>query len=249
MKMQKITFGKELAKTIGLNESIVLETLYERVEKEGTPLNGRVWIERTYREWQEDFPFWSIATIKRIFSSLKKQGLIVMEQHGKHRYDRTNWYALSDEGRHYFGQEKIVEEETQVGETGNIQDKITIVEKQLKKLRFFPLQTSQKSELAHVCKTFSLEQISQALEATAERAIFAWKYAYKILLTNQKSSAKPKRRIIRTEKVPDWFQQEKHKDAAEITQEWNEETLAKRRRLLAIQEKYQQQKKTTFSLA
>lgn len=248
--MQKITFEKELAKTIGLNESIVLGTLYERVEKEGTPLNGREWVERTYEEWQEDFPFWSIATIKRIFSSLKKQGLIVMEQHGKHHYDRTNWYAPSDEGRHYFGQEKIVEEETQVGETGNIQDKITIVEKQLKKLRFFPLQTSQKSELAHACKTFSIEQISQALEATAERAIFAWKYAYKILLTNQKAtSTKPKRKIIRTEKVPDWFQQEEHKDAAEITQEWNEETLAKRRRLLEIQEKYQQQKKTTFSLA
>ncbi|KRG09356.1 hypothetical protein ACA29_23020 [Lederbergia galactosidilytica] len=49
--MQKITFGKGLAKTIGLNESIVLEKLYERIEKEGTPLHGQMWIERTYKEW------------------------------------------------------------------------------------------------------------------------------------------------------------------------------------------------------
>ncbi|KRG13044.1 hypothetical protein ACA29_09250 [Lederbergia galactosidilytica] len=51
------------------------ERLYKHVEKEGTPLNGHVWMERTYEEWREDFPFWSIATIKRIFTSLKKQGL------------------------------------------------------------------------------------------------------------------------------------------------------------------------------
>ncbi len=103
--MEKITFRKELAQTIGLNESMVLEKLYEQVEKAGAPLNGRMWIERTYETWQEDFPFWSIATIKRTFSSLKKQGLIRIEQHGKHRYDRTNWYALSEEGDHCFAQE------------------------------------------------------------------------------------------------------------------------------------------------
>ncbi|KRG09357.1 hypothetical protein ACA29_23025 [Lederbergia galactosidilytica] len=179
---------------------------------------------------------------------MKKQGLILTEQHGKHHYDRTNWYALSDEGGHCFAQEKITEEDTQVRDTGNIQDKITIVEKQLKKLRFFPLQTSQRKELAHACKTFSLAQISQALEATAERAIFAWKYAYKILLTNQNASpTKLKRKIIRTEKLPDWFQQGEHINVAKVPEEWNEETLIKRRRLLEIQEKYQQQKKTTFS--
>ncbi|GIN74228.1 hypothetical protein J14TS2_47030 [Bacillus sp. J14TS2] len=248
--MQKIAFGKELAKTIGLNESIVLEKLNERVEKEGTPLDGRVWIERTYEEWQEDFSFWSIATIKRTFASLKRQGLIQMEQHGKHRYDRTNWYTLSEKGCQCFVQEKTAEEKPETDEAEDIQEKVTIVEKQLKKLDFFPLHVSQIEELTHACKTFSLKQILQAIEATAERAIFAWKYAYKILLTNQKANTtESKRKIIRTEKVPDWFQHEEHKNAAGITQEWNAEMLAKKRRLQEIQEKYQKQKKTTFSYA
>lgn len=242
--MEKITFRKELAQTIGLNESMVLEKLYEQVEKAGAPLNGRMWIERTYETWQEDFPFWSIATIKRTFSSLKKQGLIRIEQHGKHRYDRTNWYALSEEGDHCFAQEKKIKEKPQIDEAEDVQEKITIVEKQLKKLNFFPLHLSQKEELTHACKTFSLEQILQAIEATAERAIFAWKYAYKILLTNQKSiPTKLKRKIIRSEKLPDWFQNEEHLN----TQEWNEETLAKKRRLQEVQEKYKQQQGATIT--
>ncbi len=111
-------------------------------------------------------------------------------------------------------------------------------------MKFFPLHLSQKEELTHACKTFSLEQILQAIEATAERAIFAWKYAYKILLTNQKSiPTKLKRKIIRSEKLPDWFQNEEHLN----TQEWNEETLEKKRRLQEIQEKYKQQQGATIT--
>ncbi|MBP1913988.1 hypothetical protein [Lederbergia galactosidilytica] len=243
--MEKITFGKELATTIGLNESIVLERLYKHVEKEGTPLNGHVWMERTYEEWREDFPFWSIATIKRIFTSLKKQGLILIEQHGKHRYDRTNWYALAQEGDQAFIQDNTSNAQPQ--QENGLEEKMTSVQKQLQKLRFFPLRDTQKKELAHACRHFPLEQISQALEVTAERAIFAWKYAYKVLLSNKKTpSSTFQRKIIRTERVPDWFQKEEHLNKMDTTPQWNEEALAKKQRLEAIQEKYR--KRETIGL-
>lgn len=96
--------------------------------------------------------------------------------------------------------------------------------------------------MAHACQNFPLEQISQALEATAERVIFAWKYAYKILLSNKKTpSSTYQRKIIRTERVPDWFQNEEHLNKVDTTPKWDEEALAKRQRLEAIQEKYRQQ--------
>lgn len=271
--MMKITFQKEIAKEFGLNESIVLEELYVRIQQKGIPLNGKVWIECTYEKWQEVFPFWSISTIKRTFSSLKKQGLILMEQHGKHRYDRTNWYAFTNEGMRHFSeretttnvenshwekreeQQDVVERDgnsttkiethTHIKEENGIHDKISIIQKQLKNLRFYPLRTSQKEELAHACRTFPLEQIIEALTVTAERAIFAWKYAYKVLLTNKKTA--PKRKIIRTEKLPDWFQEYKPSSSKEPEQVWDEEALARRQRLLAIQEKYKQQPKPTCS--
>ncbi|GIN58240.1 hypothetical protein J8TS2_25590 [Lederbergia ruris] len=52
-----------------------------------------------------------------------------------------------------------------------------------------------------------------------------------------------KRKIIRSEKLPDWFQNEEHLN----TQEWNEETLAKKRRLQEVQEKYKQQQGATVT--
>ncbi|MBO0995021.1 hypothetical protein [Bacillus sp. SD088] len=281
--MEKIIFGKELAKTIGLNESIVVEKLYEHVEKAGTPLNGQVWIERTYEEWQEDFPFWSISTIKRIFASLKKQGLILIEQHGKHRYDRTNWYALSENGTNILPRQKLTANKQGVttnkrDATANkselttnktlattsklkntfqasseintpqmkveTQEKIALIQKHLKRLHFFPLRSSQKEELAYACKTFSLKEILQALETTAERAIFAWKYAYKVLLTQQTSvPTTTKRKIIRTEKVPDWFQQEVQTSKS-TKRKWDQETLARKRRLQEIQKTYRPQGNT-----
>lgn len=276
--MEKIIFGKELAKTIGLNESIVVEKLYEHVEKAGTPLNGQVWIERTYEDWQEDFPFWSITTIKRIFASLKKQGLILIEQHGKHCYDRTNWYALSKYGTDIFPTQKLTANKQgvmtdkrdattdksclttskpkntpQASSEINTpqmkvetQEKMALVQKHLKKLHFFPLRSSQKEELAYACKTFPLKEILQALETTAERAIFAWKYAYKVLLTQQPPAlTTTKRKIIRTEKVPDWFQHEEQ--TGDSTKgEWDQETLARKRRLQEIQETYRKQGNTAL---
>ncbi len=274
--MEKIIFGKELAKTIGLNESIVVEKLYEHVKKAGTPLNGQVWVERTYGVWQEDFPFWSITTIKRIFVSLKKQGLILIEQHGKHRYDRTNWYALSKNGTDIFPTQKLtankqgvmtdkrdattnksyltVSKPKNTFQTSSeintpqmkveIQEKMALIQKYLKKLHFFPLRSSQKEELAYACKTFSHKEILQTLETTAERSIFAWKYAYKVLLTQQTSvPTTTKRKIIRTEKVPDWFQHEEQTSKS-TKRKWDQETLARKRRLQEIQETYRPQGNT-----
>lgn len=67
-----LLFNPVLAKNIGLNESIVLQQLYYWHKK----YDAKKWIYNTYEEWQTQFPFWSLRTIRRAFKSLEEQGLV-----------------------------------------------------------------------------------------------------------------------------------------------------------------------------
>lgn len=97
-----------LAELVGLNPAIVLQQLHYWLTegRGGVEHEGRRWIYNTMGQWQEQFPFWSIDTIRRSFSALRQADLILVEQLAKHRHDRTNYYAiryehpaLVDEGR------------------------------------------------------------------------------------------------------------------------------------------------------
>ena len=78
----------QLAARIGLNEAIVLQQLHY-----WTQVMGSEWIFNTIDAWQEQFPFWSTATVKRTLKSLREQGLIEVEQRGRGS-DRTNSYRV-----------------------------------------------------------------------------------------------------------------------------------------------------------
>lgn len=102
-----------LAKKIGLNEALFLQQLhywltptakysphYKEWEGETLP-----WIFNTYEAkttkdnkktgWVVNFPFWSVRTIKRIVSSLKKQKLIIVtDKLNNSSTNRTQWYTL-----------------------------------------------------------------------------------------------------------------------------------------------------------
>lgn len=85
-----------LAKAIGLNEAIALQQIHYWLQnpKAGIVQNGHKWIFNTYEEWKEQFPFWSVSTIRRVFSSLEKQGLLISEQLNQHEHDMTNFYRI-----------------------------------------------------------------------------------------------------------------------------------------------------------
>ena len=91
-----------LAVAVGLNEGLILQQIHywAKVKQrdpshyEASFRDGRCWVYNSLAEWHEQFPFWSTDTISRALISLKKQGLIVVEQFGKSDWDRTNWYAI-----------------------------------------------------------------------------------------------------------------------------------------------------------
>lgn len=95
-----------LACAIGLNEAMLLQQVHywlrtiEKVESRKPDgdrphfREGRWWVYNAYDEWADQFPFWSVETIKRAIRSLETRGLIVSAQFGKAGWDRRKWYTV-----------------------------------------------------------------------------------------------------------------------------------------------------------
>lgn len=96
-----LTLSVELATALGLKEAIVVQQIHywlEHAKKaERNYHDGRNWTYNTYTQWQEQFPFWSLKTVKRIFSSLEKKSLVLSGNFNKNPYDKTKWYSLDYE--------------------------------------------------------------------------------------------------------------------------------------------------------
>lgn len=87
-----------LAKTIGLNESIVLQEFLYELENSKYFFKDKKWLRITYKDIQKKFPFWDIKTIRRIILNLEKLGLINSTQEfNEHPMDKTKWYSVDEQ--------------------------------------------------------------------------------------------------------------------------------------------------------
>jgi hypothetical protein len=91
----------QLACKVGLNESIVLQQVHywilDKKKKNNDCYDDRYWVFNSMQEWQEQFPFWSIKTLNRIFTNLVDKGLLLKNNYNKEKYDRTLWYSIDYE--------------------------------------------------------------------------------------------------------------------------------------------------------
>lgn len=89
----------QLAAEIGLNEAIVLQQLHywlDPTRTGGTIHEGRKWVYNTYNQWQVQFPFWSIDTIKRTIRKLEEIGVVdSTDTLNPNPRDRTKWYSIN----------------------------------------------------------------------------------------------------------------------------------------------------------
>lgn len=87
-----------LATSIGLNEAIITQQLHYWLENKAVKgeidEHGNKWIYNTYEEWQENFPFWSVPTIKRAFLRLEEIGIVIAEQLNAKRRDMRKYYRI-----------------------------------------------------------------------------------------------------------------------------------------------------------
>jgi len=113
----------ELAKEIGLNESLLFLQLEYWLRQSGTlQADEQYWIYESVTDIQSVFSFWSRATINRIIHSLIEQELVqVSDQWNKKRYDRTRWFTLNRTGIDRLRSVKVSDWWLSQNETGQTQ--------------------------------------------------------------------------------------------------------------------------------
>ena len=96
--------NKELAREIGFQESIVFLQLEYLIAHSDDVIAGpdgisRRWKRLPLKDLQEHhFPWWSAATILRVLNRLQERNLLLVGEHNALGYDRTQWYAVDEEG-------------------------------------------------------------------------------------------------------------------------------------------------------
>lgn len=89
-----IIFPK-LAVTVGLNEAIVLQQINYWLHKSNKVKDGKYWTYGSYEYWSEQFPFWSVSTIRRTLTNLENKNLIETANYNKAGFDKTKWYTIN----------------------------------------------------------------------------------------------------------------------------------------------------------
>lgn len=102
-----------LAKEIGLNESIVLQQLHYWLLDSRNIKDGFKWVYNTYEDWQKQFPFWSISTIRRTITKLETSEIIIIGNYNKLKIDNTKWYRIDYEKLEGVSRPPVQNEQTE----------------------------------------------------------------------------------------------------------------------------------------
>lgn len=95
------SFNSEIAQKYGVNEAVFIHNLYWWIcknEANGRHFyDGKSWTYNSIEAMAKLFPFWSKDQIRRIADKLVKNGAVFKGNYNSSAYDRTCWYALSEE--------------------------------------------------------------------------------------------------------------------------------------------------------
>ena len=99
---QPLVINKSIAKAIGLNESVVIQQINYWIKineaKRINFIDDKYWTYNSIKNWHEqEFSFWSYATVKRTFANLEEMGLLIIGNYNKENRDRTKWYSIDYE--------------------------------------------------------------------------------------------------------------------------------------------------------
>jgi hypothetical protein len=101
-------FSVELATKIGMREAIILQHLYwwhqHNADIPAMNIDGRVWFFLSTAKIAEVFPYLSEKVVRTILEKLIKDGYLVKDHKGEgpQRFNRTNWYALTNSALGFF---------------------------------------------------------------------------------------------------------------------------------------------------
>lgn len=110
-------FDIEHAKKHGVGEAVVIYNLVFWIAKNKASgkhsHQGRTWTYNSVKSWAVLFPFWTERQIRRLLVSLVDQGVLVTGNFNETAYDRTLWYAFSNESIFLNGLFDLTKQENQ----------------------------------------------------------------------------------------------------------------------------------------
>jgi hypothetical protein len=99
-------FNVETAIELGVDEAIIIEHLIFWTEKNKASnrheYDGRTWTYNSTKAFAKIFPYWNDRKISHILNSLVERGVLLKGNYNKVSYDRTLWYAFSEESKYIF---------------------------------------------------------------------------------------------------------------------------------------------------
>jgi hypothetical protein len=95
-------FKVALAQEYGIEEAILIHNFFHWIAdnkaNDRNFFDGRFWTYNTQKAYKDLFPYLNESKIKRIINSLVEKGILMKGNYNANQYDRTNWYAFTDEG-------------------------------------------------------------------------------------------------------------------------------------------------------
>lgn len=85
-----------LAEKIGLNEAIIIQQIHYWLNPNHNNnfKNNKHWVHNTYKQWQKQFKFWSLRTIRRTIKNLEDLNLLTSSNFNNNKSDHTKWYTI-----------------------------------------------------------------------------------------------------------------------------------------------------------
>lgn len=108
------SFNTDLAEKFGIEKAILLDHIcYWIAENERNEVNfidGKTWVFNTAKALNEKFHYMSQRSLARYLNELERDGVLITGNYCKNHFNRTKWYALSDEYMHLLNDYKSASE-------------------------------------------------------------------------------------------------------------------------------------------
>ena len=96
------SFNPDVAVIFGVTAAIIVHHIWfwtlKNIEKKANYYDGAYWTYDSVRTLAERFPYLTHKQIRDAIDMLVAQNVIKKGNYNRHQYDRTSWYALTDEG-------------------------------------------------------------------------------------------------------------------------------------------------------
>ena len=104
--ISQLSFSVEAAKVHGVEGAVLLSHIvywvYRNQLNKKNKIDGVYWTYNTATSFAQLFPFWKPTKIRRLLNKLEDENAILIGCHNKAKYDRTKWYAITEQSQSLY---------------------------------------------------------------------------------------------------------------------------------------------------